>query len=118
MSEGCAMRPSGLMASNCFSISPPTPITPLAECTAISWPAVHCRRPSGGRNAALTLRADLPHLAMEDEGVLDLAERLLDRLQILCGRLLLACLEALDRIAGPPRREEGNGHSGTDRPKP
>src|SRR5205807_3216421 len=75
-------------------------------------------RPPGRPHAALTPRAELPHLAMEDEGVLDFAERLLDRLQILCGRLLLACLEALDRVADPPRREEGNGHGGTDRPKP
>src|SRR5882724_8169176 len=75
-------------------------------------------RPPGRPHAALTLRADLPHFAMEDKGVLGLAERLLDRLCILRGRLLLACLEALDGVAGPPRREEGNGHRGTDRPKP
>src|SRR3989442_11873023 len=69
------------------------------------------------RHAALAIRADLPNLAVEDEGVLDLAERLLGRLQIPCGRLLLARLEALDRVSGPPRREERNGHGGTDRPK-
>src|SRR5206468_9607993 len=70
------------------------------------------------RHAALALGANLPNLAVEDEGVLDLAERLLDRLQIPYGRLLLARLEALDRVLGPPRREEGHGHGGTDRPKP
>src|SRR6266540_2922152 len=60
------------------------------------------------RHAALALRADLPNLA----------ERLLGRLQIPYGRLLLTRLEALDRVSGPPRREEGNAHGGTDRPKP
>ena len=39
-------------------------------------------RPAVRRHAALALDADLPHLAVEDEGVLDLAECLLDRLQI------------------------------------
>src|SRR6266850_4543618 len=65
-------------------------------------------RAPGRRHATLTLRADLPHLAMEDEGVLDLAKRLLDRLQILGGRLLLARLEALDRVLDPSGGEKGN----------
>jgi hypothetical protein len=60
-------------------------------------------RPAVPRHAALALDADLPHLAVEDEGVLDLAECLLDRLQIQCRRLLLARLEALDRVLDPPR---------------
>src|SRR6266404_502979 len=36
-------------------------------------------RPAGRRHAALAFRADLPHFPVEDQGVLDLAERLLDR---------------------------------------
>src|SRR5438034_11130945 len=42
----------------------------------------HRERPAVRRHAALALRADVPHLAVRDQGVLDFAERLLDRLQV------------------------------------
>src|SRR5262249_12695939 len=55
------------------------------------------------RHAALALGADLPHLAAEDQRILDLPEGLLDRLQILRGRLLLARLSGLDAVLDAPR---------------
>lgn len=64
-------------------------------------------RPAGRCHAALTLRTDLPHFPVEDQSILDLAERLLDRLQILCGRLLLACLEALTVLLVRPAVKRG-----------
>src|SRR3989442_3494781 len=78
----------------------------------------HRERPAVRRHAALALRADVPHLAVRDQGILDFAERLLDRLQVLEGRLLLSRLKALDRGLDPPRGKEGNSHGGADRPKP
>src|SRR5438132_1261148 len=47
------------------------------------------------RPAALALRADLPNLAVEDEGVLDLAERLLGRLEI---SYAVCCLKKINRV--------------------
>src|SRR5207249_11918294 len=78
----------------------------------------HRERPAVRRHAALALRADVPHLAVIDQGVLDFAERLLDRLQVLEGRLLLSRLKALDGVLDPPCGKERNSHGGTDRPKP
>src|SRR5438093_13560265 len=52
----------------------------------------HRERPAVRRHAALALRADVPHLAVSDQGVLDFAERLLDRLQGMDGRFLLSRL--------------------------
>ena len=36
MSEGCPMRPRGVMAINCFSVSPPTPITHAARAPSVA----------------------------------------------------------------------------------
>src|SRR5256886_6699723 len=77
----------------------------------------HRERPAVRRHAALALRADVPHLAVRDQGVLDFAERLLDRLQVLEGRLLLSRLKALDGVLDPPRGKEGNSHGGYESSK-
>src|SRR5256886_9585555 len=77
----------------------------------------HRERPAVRRHSALALRADVPHLAVRDQGVLDFAERLLDRLQALEGRLLLSRLKALDGVLDPPCGKERNSHGGTARPQ-
>src|SRR2546430_3448182 len=78
----------------------------------------HRERPAVRRHAALALRADVPHLAVRDQGVLDFAERLLDRLQVLEGRLLLSRLKALNGVLDPPCGKERNSHGGDRRTKP